>query len=300
MRLSSVLMTVVALGIAALAGVMSKAWLEQQRRNENPVVVQKAAPQLNKIVVAGQPFRFGQELSPATLREIDWPAGSIPTGAFGSIDELIKSGERRVVLSAIEQNEPILKWKITGPGQRASLSALIEPGMKAVTVRVNDVLGVAGFVLPGDRVDVLMTKSERIQATGEADRDRDLSKTYTDVILQHVRVLGVDQIADDRTEKASVVKAVTLELPTEDAQKVTLAATMGTLSLVLRPAGTTQTVRAARVTANELEYESGGPAATEPPAAPVSEPEPIRNRAVIVTRVVRRFDYAVPLERFPQ
>jgi pilus assembly protein CpaB len=296
MRLGSVLMTLVAFAIAVLAGVLSKAWLEQQRRVGEPIVVEKSLP-TNKIVIATQPLRYGQDLGIAHLKEIDWPAGNIPTGAFGSIGELLKSGERRVVLSAIEVNEPILKWKITGPGQRASLSALIEPGMKAVTVRVNDVLGVAGFVLPGDRVDVLLTKTER---AGGADRDP--SKTFTDVILQHVRVLGVDQLADDRTETPSVVKAVTLELSTTDAQRVTLAASMGTLSLMLRPAGSTQTAWTSRITASELEHESEyrPTASVENSDSSTASAEPQRGRTIVVTRAVRRFDYAVPYDSNPQ
>jgi len=108
------------------------------------------------------------------------------------------NGGRRVVLTAIEANEPILAAKITGPGQRATLSALLHEGMKAVTVRVNDVEGVAGFVLPGDRVDVMLSRP------GPAPT--------TDVVIQDARVLAVDQIADERVDKPSVVKAVTLEL----------------------------------------------------------------------------------------
>ena len=153
MRLSSIVMSLAALVLAVFAGLLSQTWLEQQRRIGQPKTIEKPVA-TNKIVVATQPLRFGHDLAAANLKEIDWPAGNIPSGAFPSISEILKPGERRVVLSAIEVNEPILKWKITGPGQRASLSSLIDPGLKAVTIRVNDVFGVAGFVLPGDRVDV--------------------------------------------------------------------------------------------------------------------------------------------------
>jgi pilus assembly protein CpaB len=97
--------------------------------------------------------------------------------------------------------------------------------MKAVTIRVNDVEGVAGFVLPGDRVDVMLT------------RQQDKAVAAADVVLQNVRVLAIDQLADERTEKPSVVKAVTLEVEVTAAQKLALAATVGTLSLALRKAG---------------------------------------------------------------
>ena len=106
------------------------------------------------------------------------------------------------MLASIERNEPILRTKITGPGQKATLSAVIQDGMRAVTVRTNDVEGVAGFVLPGDHVDVLLTRqSER--TTG-----------MNDVVIQNARVLAVDQLADDAADRPTVARAVTLEVDT--------------------------------------------------------------------------------------
>ena len=130
------------------------------------------------------------------------------------------------MLTAIEANEPILSSKITGPGQRATLSAMIADGMRAVTIRVNDVEGVAGFVLPGDRVDVALTR--------QGDKS---ASTSTDVVLQNVKVLAIDQIADERADKPSIARAVTLEVDTNSAQKLALASPVGTLSLMLRKAG---------------------------------------------------------------
>jgi pilus assembly protein CpaB len=115
--------------------------------------------------------------------------------------------------------------------------------MTAVTVRVNDVGGVGGFVLPGDYVDVFLTRTER-------------ERSYTDVLLQNVRVLGIDQIADDRTDKPKVAKAVTLELTTEAAQKVVLAASVGSISLSLRGVGSVGRLDARRVTLSDLSQTS--------------------------------------------
>ena len=98
--------------------------------------------------------------SPRTLREIAWPEDALPAGAFAKIADVLTGG-KRVVLTAIEPNEPMLASKITGPGQRATLSAMLRDGLKAVTVRVNDVEGVGGFVLPGDRVDVVADAPDR-------------------------------------------------------------------------------------------------------------------------------------------
>jgi pilus assembly protein CpaB len=138
-------------------------------------------------------------------------------------------------LSPIEANEPVLSWKVTGPGERATLSAVVDDGMRAMSVRINDVLGVAGFVLPGDRVDILLTR-----------------KSFTDILLQNVKVLAIDQIADERVEKPSLAKTATLEVNTIDAQKLTLAQTVGSLSLALRAAGSVEAAAPRRITMSDL------------------------------------------------
>src|SRR5262249_39571753 len=147
----------------------------------------KTGVAVNTIVVAATPMRFGNLLQSSNLKEIPWPVGSLPEGAFAKSEDLLKGGDR-YVLTAIEANEPVLGWKITGSGQRATLSASLDVGMKAVTIRVNDVLGVAGFVLPGDRVDVLLTRNRSDDASDPG--------SYVDVLLQGVKVLAIDQSAD--------------------------------------------------------------------------------------------------------
>ncbi len=208
-----------------LAVFLANAWLnnradEQMRSLE---AKRKEAPPTHTIVVASRPLKFGDVLGTFSLREIPWPQDALPQGAFDKIAELTAS--KRVVLTPIAVNEPILSSKITGPGQRATLSALLKEGMKAVTIRVNDVSGAAGFVLPGDHVDVLLT------------RPGDKKVSVNDVVIQDVRVLAVDQLADDTSEKPNVVKAVTLEVDELGGQKLSLASMVGTLSLLLRRAG---------------------------------------------------------------
>ncbi|MDN3720595.1 Flp pilus assembly protein CpaB [Roseibium salinum] len=150
----------------------------------------------------------------------------LPEGAFQTIEEILGDGEQaRFVKGSIEPGEPVLATKITGFGERATLSSAVTPGMKAVSIGVNDVLGVAGFVLPGDRVDILLTRTQQRSDTAGA---------YTDVLLQGVKVLAIDQLADDRTNKPSVVRTVTLEVSTNEAQKLVLAQRVGQLSLALR------------------------------------------------------------------
>src|SRR5262249_38515892 len=151
------------------------------------------------------------------------------------------------------------------------LSALVHEGMKAVTIRVNDVDGVGGFVLPGDRVDVVMT------------RQLEKGSAVSEVVLQNTRGLASDQNADERAGKASVAKSVTLEVNTVQAQKVWLASSVGTLSLLLRKAGETNESKTRKVTLNDLSTD---------------EPSGTDNgtKAVVVTRAGSKQSYSVPVE----
>jgi pilus assembly protein CpaB len=236
--------TFVMIGFAVLFGLLAvflaQIWLNNQadERLKSIDAQRKAAPPARSIVVANKPLRFGDELTSGALREMPWPDNALPAGAFGKIADLTSG--KRVVLMPIDVNEAVLASKITGPGQRATLSAMLSDGMKAVTIRVNDVEGVAGFVLPGERVDVVLTR------TGEKNT------AVNDVVIQNVRVLAVDQLADQRADKPAVVKAVTIEVDPTDGQKVALAATVGTLSLLLRKAGDVVSTDTRRVTTHDL------------------------------------------------
>ena len=195
--------------------------------------VEEAAPVVEKstIVVASQPLRYGDRLDTSNLREVEWTKGAEPEGAYATIEQMLSEGGKsgnRVVLSAIETDEPVLSKKVTGPGQRATLASLVDPAMRAMTVSVDEILGVAGFVLPGDRVDVIVTRNAK---------SGDPMSVQSDVLLQDIKVLAIDQLADDRVESPAVSRAVTLEVDPQMAQKLVLGATVGRLALVLRPAG---------------------------------------------------------------
>jgi len=159
------------------------------------------------VIVAARSLQYGAVLTADTLTEVQWPSASVPPGAFSTRDALLGPGGQRTVLASIAQNEPILASKVTGPGQRGSLSAVIEDGMEAVTIRVDDVLGVAGLVQPGDRVNVMWTYYERkSNASGKPASD----VAYSVRLLQNVRVLAIDQVLD-RGSQAKPAKAVTVE-----------------------------------------------------------------------------------------
>ncbi|MEJ6782058.1 Flp pilus assembly protein CpaB [Aminobacter sp. Piv2-1] len=240
MRANSIIMIVLAGIFGVLAVVLANMWLANQR---NQMASASEGPE-STIVVATVALKFGDQITADKMRRIPWPAGSIPAGAFKTAEEVLAKEGGRQALQAIGVNEPILSSKITGPGQRATLSAVLADGMKAVSIRVNDVLGVAGFVFPGDRVDVLLTRNVR-NADGS-------DQSFVDVLLQSIKVLAVDQVADETKENPTVVKAVTLEVSTKDAQKLTLAAGAGQLSLALRQVAASQGEDTARITISDL------------------------------------------------
>ena len=179
------------------------------------------------VIAARVPMDFGTEITSDNVRMISLPANAIPQGAYNSLSQLLPSNTRRVALRPISANEPILNSKISGQGGRASISAVLRPDMRATAVRVSDVAGVGGFVLPGDTVDVLITR----EPNGAPGQSHD---QITDVLLQGVRVLATDQNANQSANQPTVVKTATLEVTQLDAQKLALAQQVGTLSLVLR------------------------------------------------------------------
>ncbi len=225
--------------MAGGAVLLTKNWLSNQV--QPPVVVERQGIETVPVVVAAAPLAFGAPVERGQLKVIQWPAESVPTGIFASIDDVVDGEEPRVVLRAVAANEPLLPAKITGFGGRASLSAVIGGDKRAATIRVNDVNGVAGFVLPGDRVDIMLTRTDR---NGEL---------VTGVLLQTVRVLAVDQDYDAENEQPVVAKAVTLEVSPNQAQKLALASELGSLSLTLRGEASTNQVVTRPVSTADLE-----------------------------------------------
>jgi pilus assembly protein CpaB len=234
MRSNNLIVLLVAVVLGGIAAILARNWLASH--------AQSAQANLGTIVVAAKPLGFGARLTAENLKEIRWDTGALPEGAFVTKQDVLKGGQR-MVLAAIVRNEPILRGKITAPGQRATLSSMLDPGRRAVTVRVDDVRGVAGFIQPGDRVDVVLIRTEAGSRT---------NASYADIILQSAKVLAIDQIAGERTEQPTVAKAVTLEVSPEDAQKILLATNIGRLSLILRQPAESSTSPLQPVTERDL------------------------------------------------
>jgi pilus assembly protein CpaB len=199
-------------GLAAV--IMAWRWLLTQ-----------PAASAGRIVVAVADINIGQRLTPEMVKLVEWPAHSVPKGAF---DDPQKLGGR-VLRTSILMGEPLSETKLAPVGTMGGLSALITEGKRAITVRVNDVIGVAGFALPGNFVDIIVSTQTDPQ---EADnrRERSISK----IVLERILVLAVAQEVNRDETKPKVVNAVTLEVTPEQAEKLDLARSVGTLSLALR------------------------------------------------------------------
>jgi pilus assembly protein CpaB len=246
--------TIIALGVAVVLGLMAvflaNTWLAGKQR-------QVYAGGTTKVAVATSPLAFGSEVTPDKVRFVDYPNSSLPPGAFTNAAALMPPGKKRVALLPIAVNEPILASKISAQGQGASIAALLPDGMRAASVRLNDVSGVAGFIQPNDSVDVLVTRE-----INNADRNAQV----TDVLLQNVRVIAIDQEAKNADGTPKIAKTATLQVTPIDAQKLALAQEVGSLSLVLRKAGEQNDPVVETVSMNDLRYNMYGGARYPTPA----------------------------------
>lgn len=209
--------TWVMLGVAVLAGLLAvllaSKWLNQ-----------KSGSGVDKVAVAATDISLGQRLTPELVQMVDWPKGSVPPGAIRKAAEL----DGRVLRTNMMRGEPLLESKLAPVGTKGGLSAVIGEGKRAITVRVNDVIGVAGFALPGNYVDIIVN-TQRESGDARA-RDKNISK----IVLERILVLAVAQEVSRDETKPKVVNAVTLEVTPDQAEKIDLARSVGTLSLVLR------------------------------------------------------------------
>ncbi|ABS28147.1 Flp pilus assembly protein CpaB [Anaeromyxobacter sp. Fw109-5] len=208
------------LGIAAIAAIATALLFTRYLEAK----ASAAKVPTTKVVVASVDIPSATMLRTESLSVIDWPSASTPQGTFADPATLVE----RVVTSAVSKGEPILESRLAAPGTAAGLAAVLPAGMRAVAVRVNDVVGVAGFLHPGDAVDVIVTMSPS-GGGGQAPMSK--------IILQNVRVLAVGkevERADRAFDKAIPATVATLMVDSEQSEKLALAATKGQILLSLR------------------------------------------------------------------
>lgn len=293
MRNRAILMLGLAIVFAVVAAFLAQSWLRSQvgSPTEQTVIIQEAPkPPETTIVVARQPLFYGNELTRQNVREIPWLADDLPTGTFEKIDDLFVDDQTRVVLRTMEQNEPVLNTKISGDDRAATMSAIIPLKMRAITIRVNDIVGVAGYIIPGDRVDMMLT------------REGSSKKTETSLLLQNVQILGIAQQVSEDQQEPRVVRSVTIAVTPSQAQKVVLAYNVGSLTLALRNRGDADPSRATRVTIADLgigeAFRPAGSGSSRTVLAGSASTPRRRGASIAVARGLKVFKYTVQREKF--
>ena len=270
--------TLIALGVAIVLGLiavfLANTYLTGRERQL------ASSPQgMVRVAVASMPLTYGADITPDKVKFVNYPATSLPPGTYRTMAQLLPQGKRRVALRPIQVNQPLLASDLSGEGQNASIAALLPDGMRAATVRINAVSGVAGFIKANDTVDVLITR-QPIGPDGATQ-----GKSVTDVLLQNIRVIAMGGDAAGANSKARVTSTATLELTPLDAQKVALGSQLGDLSLVLRKPGEDQNIpQVETVSLDDLRYSYYG---SKPPSAVGTAPA-VANAAPVVRRPVVR------------
>jgi len=202
-----VVMLLLALGLGIAAVVMAAIWLNS-----------KSSVLTSHVVVSTEDLQIGTRLQANMVEVVDWPSTSLIKNPMTSVDQAVD----RVVTMPVFKGEPILTSKLAAKGETGGLSAVLQDGRRAVTVKVNEIVGVAGFALPGTFVDVMVNAVD--------EKNSQVSK----IVIERIKVLAVAQDVSNLETKPKVVNAVTLEVTPAQAEKIDLARSIGSLSLVLR------------------------------------------------------------------
>jgi len=220
---------------------------------------------VSSVVVAAADVAAASRLTPALLKVVDWPAGALPPGTFDRIDGL----EGRVTGASLVAGEPILEGRLGPKGSSPGMAALIPPNMRAMTVPVNEVVGVGGFIHPGDLVDVITTMQAPLSSGSS------MAEYRSKIVLQNIRILASGQQLAADGSKPETVQAVTLLVSPEEAERLALASTQGKLQLTMRSHADTASAATPGVSPREL-LEVALPAPPPPPEAS-REPPPHRH-----------------------
>jgi len=254
-RLKIALVVAVFFGLIAAYGIYN--FLSYQQKEAD---VLRAANQ--EIVVAAQDIAPGTTLNDEAIKKgviktTPWPKSSIPAGAFSSPQQVVGKVNRVKILA----NEPILESRLAGEG--AGLTVRLEAGKRALAVRVDEIIGVSGFIVPDDRVDIILTTTP----VG-AGADMKISK----IVLQNKRVLSVAQNTEQKDGKPQLARSITLEVTPEEAEKMSLASSEGQIVLALRGLGDDKETTTIGSNKRDLlslaavtRKVSGGPATQPPP-----------------------------------
>ena len=224
------LVLIAGLGLAGFAVMMAKKQFDayQQQLAQAQSQQGEVIPTV-EVFVAKKLLNYGDVLKEADVRAVKWPANAIPEGSFATLKDIFPDNERapRFVLRVIEKDEALLATKVSLPGEDAGLNARIERGMRAFAIKVDVASGVSGFLRPGDRVDVYWT------GMVSGDLGAELRGDITKLIEANVRLLAVDQSANDDNSEASIARTVTVSVRPDQVAALAQAQSTGRLSLAL-------------------------------------------------------------------
>jgi pilus assembly protein CpaB len=278
---------VLALAVAA-GGTFAYGTYQYMQSVPTPAAGASSLP-TSSVLVAASDLQIGAELKQEDLRAVQWPSNAVPAGSFSKPEDLIGRG----LIMPVMTNEPFLPSKLASKDAGAGLPPVIPEGQRALSVRVNDVVGVAGYVLPGTRVDVVATMNPTQNQTDITSK----------VILTNVQVVAAGtKIEQDEKNKPVQVAVVTLLVNPDEAEKLTLASTEGKIQLALRnpldkTAPPTAGIRPAPLMAGAVRrVASSNPAPRRPQAAVVAVPPPAPAPTVEIIRGDKRAHEVVTQE----
>ena len=224
MRLVFGLVLLIGIGLAGSAVYLAKDYIgQQQAQLAEAEAAKKAIVPTVEVYVVNKQMRYGQRLTMEDVTKVRWPEEAVPEGSFISEEELFPKGseELRSVLRTMEPMEAVMAVKVTEPGQDAGVSSRLSPGMRAFAIRTDVTSGVSGFLRPGDRVDVYWT--------GQVGQGQDLTK----LIDAGIKIIAIDQSADEDRNSPIVARTVTVELTPGQVATLAQAQSSGRLSLSL-------------------------------------------------------------------
>ena len=233
MRMVFGLVLLLGLGLAGFAVYMANQVFAANQAELDRVqdrARQNLEKSLTEVIITTKAVRYGDRLEQDDIKKVRWPREGVPDGAFTDMAVLFPEGQPlRTVLRAMEPGEAILEIKVTEPGQDAGVGSKLSPGMRAFALRVDVASGVSGFIRPGDRVDVLWT-GQNIEEEGG-------TREFTKLIMNAVKIIAIDQSADQDRNAPTVARTVTVEATPVQVATLAQAQATGTLQLSLVGAG---------------------------------------------------------------
>lgn len=257
-RLKIALVVAVFFGLIAAYGIYN--FLRQQRE-----VAESLKTATQDVVVAAKDLPAGtiitdEMVKKGMVKTIPWPKGSLPAGSFSTLQQVVGKTNRVKIIA----NEPVLESRLAGEG--AGLTTRLEQGKRAMAVKVDEIIGVSGFIVPDDRVDVIVTAVP----PGGNNQDNRVSK----IVLQNKRVLSVAQNVEQKEGKPQVARSITLEVSPEEAEKLSLATQEGQVVLALRATGDDAEAKTAGSNKRDLLQVGAAPVRRPVAAAATAAPAP--------------------------